>query len=133
MSSSLTVIGMDDVLAHLAKLDKDLQGPATKEGLLAAAHRAEGHVKVAMTKNFYTGSTTRGGYPRHITGNLRGSLQVAGNEEESVLGVGAEYGVYLEMGTSRMAPFHYLHRGVFENLDDIKKAVCVAVQRILGT
>jgi hypothetical protein len=120
-------VSAEEVIANLRKLDAQLQGPAMKAMLAAAAASAEGFVKVNAQDEFYD-------YERGQTGNLLASIQSTATADESVVYVGAEYGGYLEMGTSRgIRPRHYVYRGVAEHLPDIRAAAIARGKRILGT
>jgi len=123
----MTVSGVDKVLKNLHTLDGDLRGRAMTQILAAAAQQAEGHVKVNAREEFYTGE------PRGQTGNLLNSIQTESKSDESVVYVGAEYGVYLEMGTSRgITPRHYVKRGVVEHMPEIRQAAIIAAKKVLG-
>lgn len=118
-----------EVLANLAKLDAQMHGAAMKAALLAAANQAQGHVKENAREEFYTGSR-----PYARIGNLLNSIQTDGNDKESAVYVGAEYGVYLEMGTSRgIAARHYVKRGVTEHLSVIGQAAVTTLKRMIGS
>ena len=116
-----------EVLANLEKLDALMHGPAMKTILGAAAIQAQTHVQENAREEFYTGSR-----PYTRTGNLLNSIQTDSNEKESVVFVGADYGVYLEMGTSRgITARHYVKRGVAEHLSTIREAATIAAKRAL--
>ena len=125
----MKITGVDDVLANLRKLDSQMQGAAMKQALGAAALIAEGTVKANAREEFYTGAS------RGQTGNLLNSIaSKAVSDKEAVVYVGAEYGVYLEMGTSRgIRPRKYVYRGVYEHLAPIGQAAVTTLKRILGT
>lgn len=130
------VDGADDVLHRLEKLDRDMQGQAMRQALLAGAQAAEGYIKANARKEFYEGDTTEKGHRRHVTGNLLNSIAssvtLAGRPEAAV-SVGAEYGVYLEKGTSRgIRARHYVERGVKDNLPSITRAAIAKLKRLLG-
>jgi hypothetical protein len=117
----------EQVLKGLALLDMNMRGPAMKAMLSAAAQQAQQHVQVNTREEFYTGP------PRGQTGNLLASIQTASAPDESCVYVGAEYGVYLEMGTSRgIHARHYVYRGVHEHLASIRQAAMLTGKRILG-
>ena len=123
-----TIKGIDEVLAGIKKLDTELQGAAMTKAMHAAAQQAEGYVKANAREEFYTGSR-----PYTRTGNLINSVQTHAENGKAVVYVGAEYGVYLEMGTSTgIAPRHYLERGVREHVAPIRQAAIQALKRTLG-
>lgn len=121
--------GMDEVLAKLALLDGSMRGAAMTQAMAAAATQAEGKVKERAREEFYTGSR-----PYTRTGNLLNSIQSTAKDQQGVVYVGAEYGVYLEMGTSRgIAPRAYVRRGVEQNLGQIAQAAVTTLKGKLGT
>ena len=125
---------MDEVRRRLDSLEAKLTGPALKAGLAAAALEAKKHALANARREFYTGDYSEGGYLRKLTGNLLASIQtqVAVNGKSSVLYVGAEYGGYLEMGTSRgIRPRHYIKRAVIEHMSEIKKAFALHIRKRL--
>ena len=125
---SVEITGLEDVQRKLHKLDRDMKGRALEMGLGAAAKLAEGFVKTNAREEFYTGR------PRGQTGNLLNSIASQARDKEAVVYVGAEYGVYLEMGTSRgIQARHYVKRGVLEHIPAIGAAFVQTMKRILGT
>ena len=115
-------IDASQALAGLKKLDAQMQGAAITKCLHAAAQYAEGKVKEQGRSSFVT-----------RTGTLINSIQSTAEGKEAVVYVGADYGVYLEMGTSRgIAPRHYVQRGVQNNLQGINKAAVETLKGILG-
>lgn len=69
-----------------------------------AAIRVESRAKIY--------ATGYGGGPRVRTGRLRGSIThvvvTEGGELQAWVGTNVEYGLYLELGTSRMRPYPFL-------------------------
>lgn len=63
--------------------------------------------------------------PRRIdTGNLRGSISHAPADEETMcIGTNVEYAIYVELGTRRMTPSHYLKRAVQDHSDEYKNVI----------
>lgn len=126
---SLTIKGIDEALKKLALLDGEMRGTAMTKAMGAAATQAEGRVKERAREEFYTGDR-----PYTRTGNLLNSIQSTAKDQRGVVYVGAEYGVYLEMGTSRgIAPRAYVRRGVEQNLQQIGQAAVAALKGALGT
>lgn len=120
-------VDASDALAGLSRFDSQMKNVAMKAILLAAANQAQSHVKANAREEFYTGSR-----PYVRTGNLLNSIQTDGDSKESVVFVGADYGVYLEMGTSRgIKARHYVMRGVTEHLSSITQAAVITAKRML--
>ncbi|MDI6872147.1 MAG: hypothetical protein QME79_12545 [Bacillota bacterium] len=68
------------------------------------------------------------------TGNLRNSIQgeverIAEGVIEGVVWPGMEYGKYLELGTSKMAPHSFLGPALEKNYDRIVRTLAAAVER----
>jgi HK97 gp10 family phage protein len=92
------VTGVEEVLR---RLDGLVSEAALRRGLAGAAHLVEGVAKVKAPVD---------------TGFLRNSIGVLSvSSREAVVGTGAEYGVYLEMGTRRMAARPFMRPALEEN------------------
>lgn len=114
------------VLANLHKLSADMQSPKMGQALLSGAQRAEGFAKLNVRQyNESEGKLIK-------TGNMLNSIQTQVDGKEAVLYVGAEYGIYHEMGTVRIPARPYLLRGVTEHLGEVAKAAVAALAKALG-
>jgi HK97 gp10 family phage protein len=98
MEIRVTITGLE---AALRALDATVTPAALRRGLAGAAHLVEGVAKVKAPVD---------------TGFLRNSIGVLSvSSREAVIGVGAEYGVYQEMGTRRMAARPFMRPALEEN------------------
>lgn len=57
------------------------------------------------------------------TGRLRGSISHAIDGDDVYIGTNVEYGPYVELGTSKMAPRPFLHDAIANYTDDYKAIV----------
>lgn len=88
---------------------------AKKEAALeAVGMAAETYAKLNLESN-----------PRRIdTGNLRGSISHAPADEDTMcIGTNVEYAIYVELGTRRMTPSHYLKRAAQDHADEYKNVI----------
>lgn len=63
--------------------------------------------------------------PRRIdTGNLRGSIGHAPDGDDTMcVGTNVDYAIYVEMGTLKMRPSHYLKRSVADHVDEYVQVI----------
>ena len=68
--------------------------------------------------------------PRRIdTGNLRGSISHAPADEDTMcVGTDVEYAIYVELGTLKMTPSHYLKRSVQDHADEYMNVIKVHME-----
>ena len=68
--------------------------------------------------------------PRRIdTGNLRNSIGHAKADEDTMcIGTDIEYAIYVELGTRKMSPSHYLKRAVADHIDEYKNVIIEHMQ-----
>lgn len=94
---------------------KDKKGAA----LEAVGMAAETYAKLNLESN-----------PRRIdTGNLRGSISHAPADEDTMcIGTDVEYAPYVELGTRRMTPSHFLKRAASEHTDEYINVIKVHLQ-----
>lgn len=94
---------------------KDKKGAA----LEAVGMAAETYAKLNLESN-----------PRRIdTGNLRGSISHAPADDETMcIGTDVEYAPYVELGTRRMTPSHFLKRAASEHTDEYINVIKVHLQ-----
>ena len=62
------------------------------------------------------------------TGRLRGSITHAVDDESAIVGTDVEYGVYVEMGTYKMASRPFLRNAIENYTDDYKRIVEAGLQ-----
>jgi HK97 gp10 family phage protein len=131
---TMTVRGGEQLRRNLDRLAGAERRRAQQDGLEAGIRVLETEVKVLLqtpgSGELYThGSVTHqasapGQPPAIDTGNLINSIRVEDvTPTEATLGVGAEYGEYLEFGTSRMAARPFLRPAMDENENEIVAAV----------
>ena len=121
----VTIVGGPELLAKLRAVDKAIADRAVKAGLSAAANVVEGAAKVNVVE-------------KHIidTGFLLGSVQAQepqlnGHGGEVAVTVGAEYAIYHEMGTSRMAARPFMRPALDEHVSEITEALAANIRRVL--
>lgn len=119
-------VDADQVLKNLHKLQSDMQGSIMGQCMQAAAHIGEGKAKENIRR--YKESEDK----LIRTGNMLNSVQVAPDGKEAVLYVGAEYGVYHEMGTVHIPARPYLQPAVTEHKQEIVQAALVNLRRLVG-
>ena len=66
------------------------------------------------------------------TGRLRNSISYAVDGESAYIGTNVEYAPYLELGTKKIAAYHYLKRAVTEHKDEYKNLTVQAVQSAIN-
>ena len=68
--------------------------------------------------------------PRRIdTGNLRNSISHAPADEDTMcVGTNVEYAIYVELGTRKMTPSHYLKRSVADHADEYMNVIKVHME-----
>lgn len=68
--------------------------------------------------------------PRRVdTGTLRGSIGHAPADEDTMcVGTDIEYAIYVELGTRRMSPSHYLKRSVQDHADEYMNVIKVHME-----
>lgn len=62
------------------------------------------------------------------TGRLRGSITHAVDDDSAIVGTDVEYGVYVEMGTYKMASRPFLRNAIENYTDDYKRIVEAGLQ-----
>lgn len=116
----------------LGKAMKVLQ-PQVVAGMERACLWVEGTVKRSFTFN---GPSKPGEPPAVDTGRLRSSIthdvKVEGDEVIGLVGTATEYGLYLELGTNKMAARPFLRPAVFNNKDEIIKQLQIGAKRAGG-
>lgn len=68
--------------------------------------------------------------PRRVdTGTLRGSIGHAPADEDTMcVGTDIEYAIYVELGTLKMTPSHYLKRSVQDHADEYMNVIKVHME-----
>lgn len=68
--------------------------------------------------------------PRRVdTGTLRGSIGHAPADEDTMcVGTDIEYAIYVELGTLKMSPSHYLKRSVQDHADEYMNVIKVHME-----
>lgn len=108
-------VQIEGVEAALRRLDRLVGEEALRAGLSQAAFFVEGQAKVKAPVD---------------TGFLRNSIAVVSvSSREAVIGVGAEYGVYVEMGTRRMRAQPFMRPALENNRDRIAEIIRDALMR----
>jgi HK97 gp10 family phage protein len=101
--------GVEQLTRRLSRLSGALRGDAIGRSLLAGAYILEGYAKAQAPVD---------------TGFLRSSIQSERLDDDTArVFVGAEYGAYLEYGTSRMAARPYMRPAADQHLGEIGQAV----------
>lgn len=62
------------------------------------------------------------------TGRLRGSITHAVDDDSAIVGTDVEYGIYVEMGTYKMASRPFLRNAIENYTDDYKRIVEAGLQ-----
>lgn len=62
------------------------------------------------------------------TGRLRGSITHTVDDDSAIVGTDVEYGVYVEMGTYKMASRPFLRNAIENYTDDYKRIVEAGLQ-----
>ncbi|GIK73808.1 MAG: hypothetical protein BroJett021_27960 [Chloroflexota bacterium] len=114
MEIRVRIEGIDEVLRQLDGLTSRA---ALRQGLAAAAFLVERAAKVKAPVD---------------TGFLRNSIQtVSVTDREAVVAVGAEYGIYQEMGTRFMRAQPFMRPALENNRERIAEIIRGAIQRDL--
>lgn len=101
--------GITEFSNLLNRLDGAIRGEVVQNALLAGAYIIEGYAKIGVPVD---------------TGFLRGSIQSArGPENSAIVAVAAEYGAYVEYGTSRMGAQPYMRPAVDQHIPEITEAI----------
>lgn len=109
---------IEGVEEAIRQLDGLVNEAALRQGLAAAAFYVEGQAKLKA--------------PVGETGFLRNSIGVlSATSREAVIGVGAEYGVYQEMGTRFMRAQPFMRPALENNRERIAEIIRGAIQRNL--
>ena len=66
------------------------------------------------------------------TGRLRNSISYAVDGESAYIGTNVEYAPYLELGTKKIAAYHYLKRAATEHKDEYKNLTAQAIQSAIN-
>jgi len=115
MEIRVTVEGIEEALR---RLDRLVGEEALRAGLSQAAFFVEGQAKVKAPVD---------------TGFLRSSIAVLSvSSREAVIGVGAEYGVYVEEGTGRMEAQPFMRPALENNRERIAGMIRDALARRAG-
>ena len=62
--------------------------------------------------------------PRRVdTGTLRDSISHDKDEDTAYIGTNVDYAIYVELGTRKMSPSHYLKRAVSEHIDEYRNVI----------
>lgn len=103
---------------NVSQLLSDLKDKK-ETALEAVGMAAETYAKVNLESN-----------PRRIdTGNLRGSISHAPADEDTMcVGTDVEYAIYVELGTLKMTPSHYLKRSVQDHADEYMNVIKVHME-----
>ena len=130
-----TMAGSKELLRKLGRLDATLRGPIVNQALTAGAMVIETQAKLLLMSGTQTGewykhgnvwhqSSAAGEPPATDTGHLANSISTYSLSREQVaVSVGAEYGVFLEYGTSKMEPRPFMRPAVYDNLPKIEAAI----------
>ncbi len=109
MEIRVRIEGIDEAVQQLNDLT------ALRQGLSAAAFYVEGQAKLKAPVD---------------TGFLRNSIQVLRvTDREALIGVGAEYGIYQEMGTRFMSARPFMRPAVENNRERIAEIIRQALAR----
>lgn len=112
MEFRVTIEGVDEAIAHLDRMVGDA---ALREGLAGAAHLVEGYAKVKAPFRY---------------GHLRNSIHVSRvTAREATVTAGADYALYVEMGTRKMAARPYLRPAVEDHVAQLADVIRNAIQR----
>lgn len=136
-------VQIEGVDAAIRELDNLVRESTLREALRAAATFVEGQVKVSMTEP-KTGAiyvrqgrahqaSAPGQAPAIDFGFLANSIQVGEvTAREATVVAGAEYALYLEMGTRFMSPRPFMRPALEGNRERIRQIILEAVQRRAG-
>jgi HK97 gp10 family phage protein len=115
MEIRVEITGIEEALRTL---DNAVRPEALRAGLHAAAFFVEGQAKLKAPVD---------------TGFLRNSIQVGEvTAVQAIVAVGAEYGLYQEMGTRFMPAHPYLRPALEGNRERIAQIIRDAIQRRAG-
>lgn len=81
--------------------------------------KAEGYAKGYCP----VGTPESTGIPGYIGGTLRNSISHADDGESAYIGTNVEYAPYVELGTRRMHPRHYLKKAVENHAEEYRQTV----------
>jgi HK97 gp10 family phage protein len=120
---SYTVSGDKEIIVNLKKLSSKLQGEALGEALLTGAKVVEGQAKINVRE-----------WDLIDTGNMMNSILAwPVSNKEAEVGVGAEYGIYHEMGTSRGLPARpYLLPALKSEAPKVQRVVATSLKAAIG-
>ena len=130
-----TMAGSKELMRKLGRLDATLRGPIVNQALTAGAMVIETQAKLLLMSGTQTGewykrgnvwhhASAPGEPPATDTGHLANSISTYSLSREQVaVSVGAEYGVFLEYGTSKMEPRPFMRPAVYDNLPKIEAAI----------
>lgn len=100
---------------------------ALSADLTAAGQRAEPLARAVVGKTAFDLQARAQTAAPVDTGFLRGSISTDHRGLEAEVGPTAHYGIYLEMGTSKMAPRPYL----FPALDAVEPGFLAAIEQVI--
>ena len=115
------MIGLEALLANMARLGAQIEGPATAEGLMDAA---------TAIKDAWVGDIE--GDDLILTGHYRDSVTIHEHGPDLVsISSDVPYARFLEFGTSRQAAHYVATRSVDENHDAAVDAVRKRIEVVL--
>lgn len=112
------------VQSHVGEIKAELRHriPTILEAL---GLEAEGNAVTEIDKLVYD-TPPSDSYVR--TGRLRGSITHTVDDDSAIIGTDVEYGVYVEMGTYKMASRPFLRNAIENYVDDYKNIVEAGLQ-----
>jgi len=67
--------------------------------------------------------------PRRInTGNLRNRTESRVEGDSAYIGTNVDYGIYVELGTLKMTPSHFLKRAVADHIDEYRNIIIAQLE-----
>lgn len=119
----MTVKGIPELQAKLAKLSAELRGDATKHAALAGAQVFEGGIKQNIQRQGLID-----------TGFMLGSVTAQNTSStEAEAGSAAEYAIYHEYGTSKMRAHPYMRPAFDEGKGDAVNAATDVLRRAVNS
>ncbi len=142
MNPVITVAGSEELLAKLRRLARAGEGRSVRKALYAGGLVIEGRAKVNiqarnlvdtgfLLNSVYTATRDEGDYGQAGTAAGEGQEMLPRAQpgpEEAIVAVGADYGIYHEMGTRKMAPRPFMRPAADEGGPEAVEAIAAVLR-----
>lgn len=144
MPVTVGVIGLDSLRHELDELERQLGGDAVDKALFEGGFLLEGVAKAKapigtafLANSIYTTSSTESNYAEAEAAatacNPRGRVlpEARPQKAQCIVSVGAEYGIHVEFGTSRMAARPFMRAAFDGYREQAVSAIRQAIHRLV--